>query len=217
MKLKKGSIMKSLKTFTSIAVGSLLISASSLLACEVPVDIHPTSCPNPINVGSNGLVPAAMLGTGMSWMDVRLIKPMDDRGITMRAYDSNGELIKDEAGNVIIVKAVRAKFEDVATPFGDELDCTNEYSCTTNGPDGLEDLALKFPTQGKTKKVKNADGTFSNKYLPGVADLLKDSVTGETLPRGTTRCIEIRAWSHFDPAKGLYTDLIHGKDVIIVK
>jgi len=194
--------MKSLKSFTSVVVGSLLISGSSLLACEIPVDVHPTSCPNPINVGSNGLVPAAMLGTGMSWMDVRLINPMDDRGITMRAYDSNGELIKDEAGNVIIVKAVRAKFEDVATPFGDELDCTNEYSCTTNGPDGLEDLALKFPTQSRTNKK-------TGETLPGVADLLVGLATGET------RCIEIEAYEY--PREDGYTARMHGKDVIIVK
>ena len=147
-------------------------------------------------------------------MDVRLINPLDDRGITMRAYDSNGDLIRDKDGNVITVKAVKARFEDVATPFGDmvnvdgmwtyisDLDCDNEYSCTTNGPDGLEDLSLKFPTQSRINKK-------TGEVLPGVADLLVGLASGET------RCIEIEAWEY--PREDGYTARMHGKDVIIVK
>lgn len=33
------------------------------LEIEVPVDIHPTSCRNPFNVGEGGVTPVAILGT----------------------------------------------------------------------------------------------------------------------------------------------------------
>ena len=199
--------MKSLKSFTSIAVGSLLISASSLLACEMPVDVHPTSCPNPINVGSGGVVPAAILGTtNVGWNSVDKINPLHDdvereeKGIQMLAYDPedpNGGFIKDTDGNVIIVQATRSSLEDVATPYGEQIDCGNEYSCTTNGPDGIMDLTLKFPTQSKKGK-------------PGVADLLVGLNPGET------RCVMIQAWTYPQEGDGAVQRL-HGKDIIIVK
>jgi hypothetical protein len=43
------------------------------LEIEVPLDIHPTSCPNPINFMSRGVVPAAILGTDN--FDVSQIDP----------------------------------------------------------------------------------------------------------------------------------------------
>ncbi len=206
--------MKSLKSFASVAVGSLLISASSLLACEVPVDVHPTSCPNPINVGSKGLVPAAILGTAVK--SVQDINPLHDEGWEKGIQMVYPPYYADvpEGTERIVVQAVKVRYQDVATPFGAPVECDNEYSCTENGPDGLEDLTLKFPAQGKTDKR-------TGEYKPGVADLLKGLATGET------RCVEINAWTYpktdengavVIDANGVPdTHRHHGLDVVIVK
>ena len=85
------------------------------------LDIHPGSCPNPINVGSPGLTPAALLGTAD--FDVTEVDPS-----TLRL-----------AG----VASTRWNMEDVATPLVDGMRC----ECTTAGPDGYTDLTLKFSTQ----------------------------------------------------------------------
>ena len=99
-------------------------------ATEVPVDIHPTSCPNPINTRSNGLTPAAILGT--EDFDVSRIDPATVR------------LFRDEASQVA---PLRWALEDVATPYkpyvGKPVDA---YACNSYGPDGYMDLTLKFKT-----------------------------------------------------------------------
>jgi len=92
---------------------------------EVPVDIKPQSCPNPLNVNSQGVLPVAIVGT-----DSILVQDIDPDSITLQG-----------------VQPLRSELEDVATPFepfvgkGDALDCTAE------GPDGFVDLTFKFDTQ----------------------------------------------------------------------
>jgi len=112
-------------------------------------DIHPTSCPNPLNVKpytdknvsgpsfslgdppsadqddnfdadkANGVFPVAILGTDL--LDVRDLAP---ESITI-----NG------------VSPIRWAYEDVATPaYGNYDYC----GCTRNGRDGYTDLTLKF-------------------------------------------------------------------------
>jgi len=85
------------------------------------IDIHPTSCPNPINLGSNGVVPAAVLGT--SGFDVT--------DIVADSCELEG------------VRATNYAYEDVSTPYVGTLVDIN--SCTTEGADGYMDLTLKFP------------------------------------------------------------------------
>jgi hypothetical protein len=92
---------------------------------EVPLDIHPTSCPNPINIKSKGVTPVAILGT-MDF-DVSMIDP---------------ETILLEG-----VAPVRWVIDDVATPFEPFIGRMDCYDCTTEGPDGYDDLTLKFSTQ----------------------------------------------------------------------
>lgn len=202
--------MKSLKSLALIATGSLLIGASSLLACEIPVDVHPTSCPNPINVKSKGLVPAAILGGGMMggvMMNVKDIDPLDQQHGVQMVYPPYYAPLPEGIDHRIVVQAVKFRYEDVATPYGAPVECDNEYSCTENGPDGILDLTLKFPAQGKTTK----DGV----YHPGVADLLKGLAPGET------RCVEIDAWTRpVEDDNGVVVKPSmrwHGKDVVIVK
>jgi hypothetical protein len=89
-------------------------------AVAVHCDIKPTSCPNPFNPESRGLVSAAILGSAD--LDVTHVDPAS---------------IRLEG-----VAAIRHAIDDVATPFvGDE-----QCDCTTDGRDGFADLTLKFRT-----------------------------------------------------------------------
>lgn len=86
------------------------------------LDIKPTSCPNPLNVKSKGVLPAAILGT--ETFDVTTVDPAT---IALEG-----------------VPLLRYGYEDVTTPVapgGEPCDCTEE------GPDGYEDMTLKFRTQ----------------------------------------------------------------------
>jgi hypothetical protein len=90
---------------------------------QVPLDVKPTSCPNPINVGKGGVLPIAILG--FEGFDVSTIDPT-----TVRLEG---------------VAPIRWAFEDVATPFEPfmgRLDCMND--CWTEGPDGVLDMTFKF-------------------------------------------------------------------------
>ena len=91
------------------------------ICTNVPVDIKPGSCPNPLNVKSRGVLPVAVLGT----------QDVDVNDINVASIRLAG------------VAAIRSSFEDVASPLSDP----NECECTTAGPDGYTDLTLKFRTQ----------------------------------------------------------------------
>lgn len=93
----------------------------------VPIDIKPTSCPNPVNVKSKGVLPVAVLG--MEGFDVRDI----------------------DVGKVYLndLHPIRFDYEDVATPFEGEL-----CDCHTEGPDGYMDLTLKFDMQMLAEDLK---------------------------------------------------------------
>ena len=101
---------------------------------HVFVDIKPGGCPNPINVGAEGVLPVAILGTPT--FDVTTIDPSSVR--------------------LEGVPALRSALEDVATPFTGPL--VNATSCTTAGPDGFTDLVLFFDDSA----VSAALGTVTN-------------------------------------------------------
>jgi hypothetical protein len=88
---------------------------------EVPFDIKPTSCPNPLNTRSNGVLPVAILGTGE--FDVLDVDPAT---VTLEG-----------------VSPLRFAYEDVTTPDGGADVC----DCTEDGPDGFMDMTLKFDRQ----------------------------------------------------------------------
>jgi hypothetical protein len=92
---------------------------------EVPVDIKPGSCRNPLNVRSRGILPVAILGT--EDFDVSQIDPTTVR--------------------LMGVAPLRWSMEDVATPFEPFVGKEDAFDCTTDGPDGFLDLTLKFSTQ----------------------------------------------------------------------
>ncbi|MFC2036027.1 MauE/DoxX family redox-associated membrane protein [Chloroflexota bacterium] len=93
-----------------------------LASMRVNIDIKPTSCPNPLNVKSGGVLPVAILGT--SDFDVTTIDPTT---ITLM-----GEPV------------LRWEIEDVATPYDPANGGEGRNACSTEGPDGYQDLTLKF-------------------------------------------------------------------------
>jgi len=94
----------------------------------VAVDIKPGSCPNPINIKSQGVLTVAILGA--EGFDVTTIDPAS---------------IQLFYGDTLLADAIRSSIEDVAAPFvGDLLSCED---CYISGPDGYPDLTVKFRTQ----------------------------------------------------------------------
>lgn len=90
---------------------------------DVYLDIKPTSCPNPFNVGKKGVMPVAVLGT----------EDFDVADIDVSTILLEG------------VAPLRHDYEDVTTPYEEKL--TDRNSCTTEDGDGYLDLTLKFSTQ----------------------------------------------------------------------
>lgn len=106
---------------------------------EVPFDIHPTSCRNPLKATEQGgertVIPAAILGTAT--FDVTKI---------------NVATVRLEG-----VPAVRSSVEDVATPFVPFIGKKNATDCNTGGADGFLDLTLKFNKQAVINALGGPD------------------------------------------------------------
>ncbi len=94
-------------------------------ASTVAADIKPGGCPNPINVGSKGVLPVAILGT-----DKLNVEDIDPQSVTL-------------AG----VSPLRWSHEDVGTPYMPLTGKTEANQCNALGADGYTDLTLKFDTQ----------------------------------------------------------------------
>lgn len=115
------------------------------ICAEVPlmVDIKPTSCPNPLNIKSNGVLPVAILGSAI----------YDVNDIDVASIRLEG------------VEPIRSAYEDVAGPVTDP----NECACTEAGPDGFLDLTLKFEKQAVVAAIGEVeDGEVLPLMLTGV-------------------------------------------------
>jgi hypothetical protein len=95
------------------------------------------SCPNPINLKDQRVMPFAIMGT-TSGFDVTQIDPAS---IRLSREGTPGE-----------VATLRWSYEDVATPFAGEL-----CNCHTLKGDGYKDLALKVDAQAVIKTLKLAE------------------------------------------------------------
>jgi hypothetical protein len=113
----------------------------------VDLDLHPTSCPNPLNVQSKGVLPAAILGS----------EELDVLDIDVATIRLEG-----------VVEPLRTNIDDVAAPVMDDGD---PCECTTDGPDGYDDLTMKFHTWDVAAVIGSAE--------PG--DVLVLTVTGNLL------------------------------------
>ena len=89
---------------------------------DVPLDIKPTSCPNPLNTRSGGVLPVAIMGSVD--FDVTTIDP---------------ESILLEG-----VEPKRYATEDVGSPYFPLIGKEEAYDCSQEGPDGLMDMTMKF-------------------------------------------------------------------------
>jgi len=115
----------------------------SPLAVQVPVDIKPQDCPNPLNLKSKGVLPLAVLGT--EDFDATTINPLSVR--------LSREGIEED------VAPIRSDHEDVATPFeGEPCECHD-----LNG-DGYLDLTMKFKTQALVEKLNLSE--FVGQTIP---------------------------------------------------
>ena len=93
---------------------------------RVNVDIKPTSCPNPIATSSKkGVLPVAILGN--SYFDVTQIDPAS---IMLEG-----------------IFPLKWAVKDVATPYESFTELDDKMDCTLEGPDGYQDLNLKFDTK----------------------------------------------------------------------
>lgn len=112
-----------------------------LQTLPVLVDVKPTSCPNPINIGASGTITVAIVGTAS--FDVTEVDPST---VMLQG-----------------VAPLRSAFEDVTTPFTGAF--TSANSCTTAGPDGIPDLVLQFSNAAISAalgKVKDGRTLFLN-------------------------------------------------------
>jgi hypothetical protein len=92
------------------------------------LDIHPTSCPNPVQVGSGSktaIVPVALLGTAF-----QNVADIDPASISIWREDCQGGP----------VYPLDFKYSDVSAPWAGGERC----GCTTDGPDGFTDLLMRF-------------------------------------------------------------------------
>jgi hypothetical protein len=83
------------------------------------LDIKPGSCPNPFNFKSNGVLPVAVLG---------------GEGFDVASIDPSSIGLEG-------VSPLRWSYEDVGAPVAADADSCD---CSEGGPDGYEDLTLKF-------------------------------------------------------------------------
>ena len=113
-----------------------VVTLASTTITELEVDIKPGSCPNPLNVKSQGVLPVAILGT----------EDLDVTDIDVATVSLAG------------VAPIRFDYEDVATPFEGEL-----CDCHEDGPDGYFDLTLKFDTQEIVTALGDVE---DGEYLP---------------------------------------------------
>ncbi len=128
----------------AIGVGEFGIRFAHL-ARQVPVDIKPGTCPNPLNIGSRGVLPVAILGT--SDFDVTTIDPTTVTlgGGSILSNQENSKKIK-----ILVSKQhpLRWSLEDVGgTPDGSFVAKSDPYQCNNLGPDGRLDMLFKFDTQ----------------------------------------------------------------------
>lgn len=164
-------------TFGSIAAARFpdfeLIYGSgktSIICPEMDLDIKPGSCPNPFNIKyfefaedskpmKGGVMPVALLGS----------ETFDVSTVDLSSLRLEGVAPLMKGGGPAI--------RDVAGPVMDDADC----ACTTAGPDGYDDIMMKFLSQDIAAAI--APGyhgertlTLTGYYLDGVALEAQDCI-----------------------------------------
>lgn len=132
------------------------------------LDMHPGSCPNPVQTkGCGGVVPAALIGT--LGFDVTLV---DKTSLRLSRTDGIG----------LSVAPIHFSKSDVAVPFED-----NGCNCHTLTHDGLPDLALKFSRKALVQRLNLS--SLPNKSYVSV-QLTGTLLTGESF--SARDCIRVQ-------------------------
>jgi sugar lactone lactonase YvrE len=100
---------------------------------EVDIDIRPWSCRNPLNMRSRGVLPVAILSS-----EVFDVRDIDVTTITLSLEGAEGGAVP-----------IRSRYADVSGPLTGEICDWHEF-----GPDGYEDLVLKFKTRAVARVIK---------------------------------------------------------------
>jgi DNA-binding beta-propeller fold protein YncE len=101
---------------------------------EVDIDIRPWSCRNPLNMRSRGVLPVAILGS----------EDLDVRTIDVSTITLSLEGAEEGAAPT----PIRSSYADLSGPLEGELCDRHEL-----GPDGYEDLFLKFKTRAVARAI----------------------------------------------------------------
>ena len=98
---------------------------------SVAPDIKPESCPNPLNIKSQGVFPAAILGT----------------------EDFDGTQVDPASVRLVGLAPAPSAIEDVATPFKPFTGKENVLDCNGDGPDGHIDLTWSSTLRKFSKQL----------------------------------------------------------------
>lgn len=123
----------------------------------VDLDLKPGGCPNSFNRGSNGVLPAAILGTAtfdVHDIDLSTVVISRDDGLGGSSAPNEGP------------PGPHSTYSDVGTPF-----VGNECDCHSLGGDGITDLSMKFKSADMVAALQLND-------LPAGA-LVRLKVSGE--------------------------------------
>jgi hypothetical protein len=138
---------------------------------ELNLDIKPGSCPNPFNLNlfnfvddgtpkKGGVLPVAILG---------------DAAFDVHDIDVSTLLLESVPP---LAQGGGPKVGDVAAPVGDNTAC----NCTTNGPDGFDDLKMKFSSLQIADAIAQGQPgdelmlTLTGQLLDGTPFLAKDCI-----------------------------------------
>lgn len=143
------------------ARNSVTITVPDTSALEVPFDIRPGSCPNPIKKNNTGVLPVAILGTSS----------FDVQHIDVSTVRING------------LSPVHHSYSDVATPYYPISDKPLlSGACTTLGADGYTDLTMRFnlgafiSTLGSVTKNQVIKIHITGKLLDGSDFIGEDNI-----------------------------------------
>jgi immune inhibitor A len=120
----------------------------------IALDVKPSSCPNPLNVKSKGVLPIAIIGT--EGLDVAHIDPSSIQ--------------------LMFVDPLRFNYEDVSAPYYPLVGKASQYDCTEEGPDGFMDMTLKFDTQLIVQALEFIGGPLND------GEEILVTLTGNLLP-----------------------------------
>jgi hypothetical protein len=135
---------------------------------DIPFDVKPTSCRNPVNIKSKGVLPTAILGT--EEFDVTQVDP----GTVYLLAAPDADPMTEG------VAPLRWAYEDVAKPYEPFVDKPlDPFACTEEGADGWLDLTIKFEQQEVVAAFGDVDdGDVIKLYITGK---LKEAFGGSSI------------------------------------